>query len=166
MSEEAVIELDTSLWDTFLKEVLGRAARPIQLLRAAAEAFAFQDIIDHFRTETGPGGRWPARAQSTQFAYAMIQSGQWKAPRGYQSGSFNPTNKLLQLTGFLRQSIVPQNITDVGRDGIKLFSTDPKSGAHDRGGTNLPQREFMWLSENVQQKMADAIAQMLLEGGE
>lgn len=164
MSETEVV-LDMSNWDTFMAEMFGRIQRPLQLLKAAAEAFAFQDIIEHFRNEEGPSGHWPARAESTQRAYAMIQSGQWKPPSGYSAGSFSPSNKLLQLTGFLRQSIVPQNTTPYGRDAIKIFSTDKKSGAHDAGTRNIPQRQFMWLSDNVQEKMASAIAQMIIEGG-
>src|SRR5688572_12420008 len=114
-------------------------------LRVAAQAFAFQDIDAHFRDEMGPTGKWRARAAETQFRYSMVASGQWRPPKGSRAGSFSPSNKILQMTGDLRQETLPQNIEDVGGDGIRIFNSSIYGRRHNLGGDGVPAREFMWL---------------------
>ncbi len=162
---ENVVELDMTEWDVFLSKTAVNFKRAQAHLRVAAQAFAFQDIISHFRDEQGPDGAWAPRSGTTQARYAMIQSGQWKPPRGARAGSFNPTNKLLQLTGNLRKSLLPTEgeIKNIGSDGVMLFSNTEYSGRHDRGGGGIPARPFMWLSEQVQEKMVNTVLQLILE---
>lgn len=160
------ITSETSGWEDLIKELFKNVGRAQKLLAVAAQAFAFQDIIQHFSDESGPDGPWQPRSEKTQFRYAMIQAGNWKAPFGMAAGSFSPTNKLLQLTGNMRKMLVPTNIEEVGDDAIRIFDNAIYSARHNYGdpSSGTPQREFMWLSDTANQKMADAISQMIVEG--
>jgi phage gpG-like protein len=158
---EAVVELDLSEWDDLLKKMFANLGRAQALLRVSAQAYAFQDIIQHFADEMGPKGKWPDWSDSTKAVYAKLG---WLG------------NKKLQANGGLRMSLLPENggIENVGADAIRLFTNKEYSAIHNYGGPFLawgkhpavmPQREFMWLSEAVQDKMVSAIAQMILEEG-
>jgi phage gpG-like protein len=162
---KADIEIDTSEWDSFLSKMVVNLKRAQVHLKVAAQAFAFQDIIAHFRDEEGPEGKWAPRSQETQRRYAMIQSGQWRPPKGARAGSFTPTNKLLQLTGDMRKSLMPTEggIKNVGSDAVMLFSNAEYSGRHDMGGGGIPARPFMWLSDATEEKMANTVLQLILE---
>lgn len=157
------VTLETEEWSEWIKTTFAKLENVQALLQAAAQAFAFQDIIEHFRKEEGPAGKWKPRSDSTQAKYAKIQAGLWKPPRGARRGSFSPTNKLLQLTGNLRQSVLPTNVEPVGRSSLRIFANAPYSAVHDVGGRAIPARPFMWLSDTAQEKMVDAIAQMVME---
>lgn len=163
MSENRVV-LDTKEWDQFFAGVTGKLKDVAGLLMSAASLFAFKDIIEHFSREEGPDGAWPKRSSATQQAYAKIAAGIWQPPKGMRAGSFNPSNKLLQLTGNLRQSINPTNMSRRGQDSINIFANAPYAGRHDEGGGGIPARPFMWLSDEVQDKMLDAILTMAMEG--
>lgn len=160
---EAVLELDTAEWDDLMQKLVSNMKRAQAFLKVAAQAFAFQDIDQHFRDEEGPDGPWAPRAEATQRRYAMIQSGQWRPPKGMRSGSFSPTNKVLQLTGFMRQATLPGNIEKVGSDAVRIFNNAIYSRRHNEGTDGMPKREFMWVSEAVQDKMLDTVMQLVLE---
>lgn len=157
---DTVVELDTTEWDGLLEKMTSNLAKAQAILRMAAQAFAFQDIIQHFADESGPDGRWPDWSPATQAIYAQ---------RGWGG------NKLLQATGKLRQSLLPGQgkITEEGRDAVRLFSNVEYSALHNYGGpflawgkypARMPQREFMWLSDDVQDKIVSTVAQLILEG--
>ena len=163
---QVTLELNTSEWDTLIRQLSANVKKSQRFLKTAAGIYGFQDIIQHFRDESGPDGRWAPRSAVTQERYAMINSGQIKPPRGVAAGAFNPTNKLLQLTGTLRQSLLPTNkgIENHGSDSVRIFSNVVYSRRHNEGGDGVPKREFMWLSDGAQEKMVNAIIQMILEG--
>lgn len=146
MSETRVV-LDTKEWDSFISGVSGKMKDVAGLLSAAANMFAFKDIIDHFSKEEGPDGRWADRKEP----YKSLME-----RKGY--------TKILQVTGNLRQSISPANMSRSGRNSITIFANAPYSGALDEGTSNMKARPFMWLSDDVQQKMVDAILAMAMEG--
>lgn len=160
---EASVTLDTQEWDGFLSALVKNLKRAQDALMVASEAYAFQDIIEHFRLEKGPDGAWPRRAPATDFRYLMIQIGQWKAPQGMRKGSFSPTNKLLQLTGHLRMSFLQnRDIRKHGRDAVAIYA-NAKYAARHNFGRGVPKREFMWLSDTAQQKVVEAVAQIVME---
>lgn len=156
---ETVVELDTAEWDRFLEAVTMNLGRAQAILRVAAQAYAFQDIIQHFADESGPDGAWKPWSDVTRAIYEK---------KGWSG------NKLLQATGKLRQSLLPGQgkIADEGSDAVRLFSNVEYSAIHNYGGpfmawgrpAVMPKREFMWLSDDVQDKMLNTIAQMILEG--
>lgn len=160
------LKLDNTEWMKFLDTVSSNTRRVIEYLKAAASTIGFSDIISHFNTESGPGGSWPKRSPETDRIYDLIGAGKLAPPRGFRAGSFSSSNKLLQLTGKMRQSVMP------GRGGIKVVSGNSirmsagtnYSAKHDEGGGRTPQREFMWLSDKAQQLMANFVRDKYLEG--
>ena len=136
------------------------------VLKRLYATMGFKDIIQHFKDESGPDGKWVKRAKSTQRHYAHVQAGLAEPAPGVARAAYSPTNKLLQMTGTLRKSILPTNTRTVNRTSILAFSNDPKSGKHDRGDseTRLPARPFMWLSNSAKQSIVDAAAKMVLNG--
>lgn len=164
MAGEFEVSFDDKEWRSFLSGLVSRANKADELLKRAFMTHGFQDIQDHFRQEEGPDGKWQRRAPSTQQMYANIREGRWKPPAGTRAGSYDPGNKVLQLTGRLRQSVVAgkNNIKPYGRNAIKVFSNVEYSGKHDEGEGHIPKREFMWLSSSAQDKMTVNILDGLL----
>lgn len=165
---DLVAQLDMSEWRKFLQEVQSKGRGVTKILRMVFNLFGFKDINEHFREESGPEGAWAKRKASTQAMYEAIASGRRNPPKGMARASFNPTNKILQLTGFLRQSILPTNIRNVTQNSIMIFSNAAYSRAHDEGGRDrgLAKRPFMWLSDSTLDKMAQSAAQFWLKSGE
>jgi phage gpG-like protein len=113
----------------------------------------FRDIVDHFQQEEGPDGPWAAWA----FAYFMHL-------RRIGKGG----NKILQDSGRLRMAFTPASWRSV-TGGIlwynpaKTKSGFPYAKAHDDGGSVLPQRQFMWLSDSARENLAEMTLQFILE---
>jgi phage gpG-like protein len=155
-------EVKATLDDTEIRAKLARIADKIKngdsLLKSSFNIFGFRDIQSHFEQEKGPDGPWQKRSSFTQDMYAAISSGRRNVPKGMDvaAGAFNPSNKILQLTGRLRGSILPSGIKSEGKDAIRVFANAPYSGKHDRGDASkrLPKRQFMWLSQEATRKMA------------
>lgn len=166
MAGEVEITFDDSAWRGFINEVSAKAKKADRLLEAAFMTHGFKDIIDHFEKEEGPQGKWPKRSPVTQDIYAAIQAGLRKPPAGSPRAAYDPGNKVLQLTGLLRKSLLGNrsNIKSMGTNAIKIFSPVKYSGQHDEGDAtkNLPQRQFMWLSERAKDRMAVTILDLLI----
>lgn len=182
--------LEAGAWDA----MFGRATKAMQrrsdLLVAAFNTAGFKDIVEHFRDQEGPDGEWEPRKAETNKRYDQIRRGGARRRRmirkfgsaekaresgmrvlkpnvgGVPRGAYSSNNKLLQLTGRLRGSLVRQNLKKLGNDSIMFFSTDPKSGRHDRGDSakGLPKREFMWLSDDAKETMTKIILGHLMGG--
>lgn len=139
----AIVELDTKEWREFFNKSRDNLKDLAKVLSIAAGAFVFRDIDDHFRAESGPEGGWPARREP--YKSRMERAGY---------------TKLLQVTGNLRQSILPSNIQKVSDDTISVFANAPYSGALDEGTDNMKPRPFMWASEEVQGKMLELVLEL------
>lgn len=124
------------------------------LLKAAFSIAGFRDIQDHFKQESGPDGNWKARKESTQLAYFR---------KSKYDARYNPSNKLLQLTGNLRQSVMSSraDIKPMGPNAIQVFAGANYSNVHDSGGNKMPQRKFMWLSKTALDQMNEIILKRL-----
>lgn len=162
---QATITIESSGWTAFL-QALSSNYKPTKLLRAAFNTVGFANVIKHFSDEEGPTGSWNPRAQSTNNFYDAVSSGRRKPPKGIPKGAFSSGNKLLQMTGKMRQSLLPSNVTDLSKDSIMFFTNHPYSRAHDEGNTktNLPARSFMWLSDQAQETMAEVVLDKWTEG--
>lgn len=151
MAQDVV--LDSKEWDEFLKKVKANSQKLVRFLQVAANTIGFGDIVKHFDQESGPGGHWAERLPKTQAAYDRI------------GGTYRSSNKILQLTGRLRQSILPQEGRSqiVGIDMVRMYAGTAYSRTHDEGdpSRNMPKREFMWLSDKAQQVMAEMIRDQL-----
>jgi phage gpG-like protein len=143
--------IEAGQWTSFLNGVSKNIKDPIGLLKAAFMTAGFADIINHFKNESGPTGRWKPRSATTQAQYAL---------RARTDSRYSPSNKLLQLTGNLRKSILPNNTKRVGTAAIQIFANAEYSGKHDMGTDNMPQREFMWFSNEAKERMAQVIASL------
>lgn len=125
---------------TKLKKVEGADRAYATLLSVVV----FSDIEDHFQKEEGEDGPWVP--WSRFYAEHMQQIGK-------------QGNKILQFDGRMRNTFLPTNWRSVG-EGILWFnpartrSGFPYAYAHNEGGPVLPQRSFMWLSENAQERIA------------
>ncbi len=163
---ETRVHLDVSEWDAFLKWLTEGMRDVVPMLKAAFLTAGYSDVIEHFKMEMGQDGKWRARAASTQAMYAAIASGRQKPPKGMRRGSYSPSNRLLQLTGQLRGSLMRSNVERMSSKSIMFYSNDIKAGTHDEGDPKrgIPQREFMWLSDKSQETMLDIILEFLAGG--
>ena len=149
---------------------LGGYPRWTAILKRLVQTIGLRDVVDHFRREQGPDGQWKPRAASTQRAYENIRSGRWYPdgksrrlgnPLPAARAAFNPSNKLLQLTGNLRQNFLPTNIRDEGELAVALFNPVKYAGRHDTGN-EMPKRQFMWLSSVAMKNMEQGFLHGLL----
>lgn len=143
--------------DAFLGRIGKNVNEVVDKDRAYIEtiaAFVFQDIIKHFQEERGPSGKWVDWS-------AMYESHMIRLGKG--------GNKILQDSGRLRSSFQPTNWM-TQKDGILWFnpaktaSGFPYAKAHDEGGPKLPERKFMWLSDNAMRRVSTTTAKFFLQG--
>lgn len=163
-------ELQAGQWDAFFVGLAKLMSEPTKILRAAMATRGYRGIVENFREERGPDGSWAPRSAWTQKYYAEIRSGQRPPPPGFPRAAFNPNNRLLQLTGHLRKTLMPsaltQNTVDQGRSAVLVFSPAPYSGQHDEGdpSRSIPARPFMWLNDKTMDDMATIVLKMMAEG--
>lgn len=118
-------------------------------------AIVYKDVNSHFEEEKGPKGKWKA--------WSSIYQQHMKAV-GKQG------NKILQDSGRLRNNFKPTKVKS-SSNGILWFN-DAKTksgfgyaGAHDNGSGNLPQRDFMWLSDDGLESVSRQTLQFMLDEG-
>ena len=168
MASEATLNIRE--WKKFDNKLLKKLKRGDKLLRTAFFVVGFGDLIDHFKKQAGPTSKWKKRKASTQKAYRNIGSGKWKAPKGAQRRSFSTSNKLLQLSGDLRKSILPKQLKRktrrIGKNAIALISDLKYSRDHDEGSKKkkIPQRNYMWLSGKAQKSIVLNVLDLALRG--
>lgn len=162
---EAVVTLDMSEWQKFLGGIVKRIGDATDVLLSLSKIHGFADIVKHFSDESGPTQQWVSRKESTQQRYQRIMSGQLRPPRGIARAAFNPSNKLLQLTGNLRQSITPSRgqASKKGKNTVELFTTVQYAGVHQYGHKHIPARPFMWLSQGAQENIVRDLLNYLVE---
>ena len=118
-------------------------------------AIVFRDVMDHFDKEKGEDGKWQHWSDSyTQHMQRIGRSG----------------NKILQFNGRLRQNFKPQNVKSSSQGFMWFNDAKTKSGyayaaGHDEGDGSLPQRSFMWLSDNSLEDISQFTLGYLLEKG-
>lgn len=150
------VHLDTKEWEGFFKAVSDGVKNPKPYLRAAFSTRGFSDIIKHFEAQRGPNGAWKPRSPETQRAYARLNK---------KHAKYNPTNKLLQLSGNMRRNFLPGNIEDHGQNAIVFFNPTPYAAAHDDGSNkrNIPQREFMYLTDKAVDDMLNIVMDLVVK---
>lgn len=125
-------------------------------LMARLAVLGFKDVQDHFRKEMGPTGKWQKLSPVT-------------LERRRKGKEISKGFKILQDTGFLRNSLIP----NVGRNivransvilsvgGFRKSLVETYAGIHDKGLFGMPQRKFMWISKEGQGKMVLQIVKFL-----
>lgn len=127
-----------------LEKKFGNIRRGSSALGAIISSIVFRDIQTHFDEESGPNGKWEAWSKAYAEHRARTRG---KGARG---------DKILQLTGRLRQSIAPgTGKFKTAPGGVLFFSRVPYAAAHDEGGARMPQRKFMWLSDKAKDELAE-----------
>jgi phage gpG-like protein len=172
MADTAEVTLDSKQWDNLLKKVRARYKDIEQRKQwgGLASAIVFRDIMDHFRKEEGPDGKWADWSHSYMQAIAGLVAFRYskalKRVIAITDDDFLSKNKpprkpgkKLQVTGNLRTSFTPSSWR-AQREGLMFFnkaktsSGFPYAYAHDTGGPKLPQRKFMWLSKKGMNSLA------------
>lgn len=162
----ATVKFDLGEWDLAFRKALSALTDKRSLIEKAFLVAGIRDIVNHFRDEAGPVSSWEKRTKKTNEAYARIRAGLRKAPEGISRAAFNPSNKLLQLTGNLRKSILNPQMRMKAADTLEVTSLVGYSGAHDEGSRkhNLPARSFMWLSDDAKETMRKIIIEAVGKG--
>jgi phage gpG-like protein len=137
--------------DSRLKNIKGGKKEYTGLL----SAIVYADVVKHFEDEQGSKGPW--KKWSTSYKDKMEKIGKLG-------------NQILQDTGRLRNTFKPTKVrkTNIGFlwfNDAKTKSGFPYAAAHDNGGDQLPQRDFMWLSDKAMDKVEIQTLQFLLEKG-
>lgn len=192
---DRTVRIEAGEWTKFLALVQKKLQKPSELLRAAFATRGFRAIIDKFQQEIGPNGKWAPRKASTNKRYDQIRAGLKSGRKmsrrdarkrygsvesafaagqdiyrerigGIPRSAFDSRNRLLQLTGNLRKSIMPGSLNKqteiIDSERVMVFSPVPYSGQHDEGdpSRNLPARTFMWLNEKEKDDMGNIILKL------
>ena len=134
------VSFDDEEWKEMIRTINENVKDPRPMLRAAVSTRGFKDIIKHFNEERGPDSAWKPSQR------ALKENG-----------------KTLQDTGNLRDGFLPGNIRDEGRDAVVFFNPVPYAAQHDEGTNGMPQREFMWLSDDAQDDMIKIILDLVVK---
>lgn len=115
----------------------------------------FADVMDHFKKQEGPDGKW--EKWSSLYAEHMERIG--------KGG-----NKILQDNGALRQNFKPtkvryQNQGIIWFNDAKVSGGFPYAFAHNEGSKKLPKREFMWASDKAVEDMSQQTLGFILDEG-
>ena len=138
--------------DEQMDGVIDRDRQYVQLVGA----IAFGDVMDHYAKGEGPDGKWkPWSAAYTSHMNSIKKGG----------------NNVLMDTGRMRNTtLFPFQGSGAAKDAIlinpaktKAKKPFPYAFAHNEGGSQLPKREFMWLSDKGMQKVADQTLKFLLK---
>ncbi len=160
--------LEAGAWDQFFLGIVKTMSNPTKILRAAMATRGYRAILDKFKQQRGPDGAWPERSASTQERYRAIQAGTMPPPPGFPRAAFNPSNRLLVLTGALRKTLSPgelaQNTANQGANAILMSSPLGYSGDMNDGdlSRNIPARPFMWLDEKELDETSDIVLKLAL----
>lgn len=108
----------------------------VAMLRIAAQGQ--RDVVEHFKDERGPKGKWP----------------NLKSPRK-RGGT-----KILQDTGILRASIRSKA---AAREAI-VFTDLVYAATHHFGDSsrNIPARPYMWISKKAKNLMRKTLARFIM----
>lgn len=145
----AEVFFDAREWEDMIRRIDKEIKDPRPILRAVFNTRGFKDVMQHFRNGEGPNGPWKPLAESTL------------KKRGNKAA-------MLQDTGNLRNGFLPENVADAGRHAIAFFNTAQNNdgvyyGFNHDNGVGVPQREFMWLSDDAQEDMLILILDMIVE---
>jgi phage gpG-like protein len=116
-------------------------------------AIVYADVIRHFEKEEGSDGKWDP--WSDIYKQRMQETG--------KGG-----NKILQDSGRMRNTFMPTKVRSTGSGLMWYNNAQTKSGfpyayAHDEGGSKLPKRDFMWLSQDAMDNIAQQTLNFILE---
>lgn len=154
---DSEVTFDAAAVSKSLKDILDRykkiEKRDDQFARLISIP-VYRNILDHFSKETGPKGKWTT--WSKLYAERMAKQG--------KGG-----NKILQDTRNLVQNVRPENYRKVSGafefyNNARNKDGEPYAYWHNEGLNGMPERRFMWLSKNVEKRLAVITLRYLAEG--
>ncbi len=131
--------------DSRLKDVKNGRKKFVGLL----SSIVFRDIMDHFKTETGPEGKWKPWSQA--YKESMEKSG-------------HGGNKILQFSGRMRQNFKPTSVRD-SSNGITWFNDSKTQDGFGYAGHHDETRPFMWASDQALENMGQQTLAFILDEG-
>lgn len=142
----------------FLKSMRSRLAKvkgSEQKFVGLLSAIVFRDVIEHFQNEEGSSGPWAKWSPSY---------------RAHLKEIGREGNQILQFSGRLRGNFKPEKYRATASGPLWFNDARTKSGfpyayAHDTGGPQLPQRDFMWLSDKAAEEISKQTLQFMLDEG-
>lgn len=149
------VVLNAKGWDSLLNQMKRSFKDIVPVLLAASNIHALPDIDNHFQAQKGENKSWPALSSTTE---ARRRRGTGKnKKRG---------NKILQDTGKLIGSILPASVVNRNTVSIKTGSHVKYAAAHNYGypKRNIPERQFMWLSDKAREKIEQEVIDFSLRG--
>lgn len=149
MAEYAVAEFDDEQIRNFvtkLQKKVESAKNGAKIFQDILNATVIQDVTKHFKDQQGEEGPW--KPWSENYAKFMARIG--------KSG-----NNILQDTGRLRQGITPGR---AGSEFVEWVNQVNYAATHNYGDEtrNIPERDFMWLSEEAMEAVSEKTIAFLL----
>ena len=130
-----------------IEKISDKLSKEKRVLYTKWSIIGFKDIIQHFKDQLGPKGKWKKLAPITI-----------KARRNKDKSSI----KILQDTGQMRNSLRPGiGKKDFKRNRVILFTTIEYAKKHNEGLKGMPKREFMWLSKNAKNQIKKITAEFM-----
>lgn len=147
----AEFEFENKQWQSFLTKI-NKKFKDINNRKEFSDLvsiIAFGDIVDHFDKEIGPSGKWTKWSKIYRKHLERIGRG---------------GNKILQFSGRLRKSILPNNGKKRSNSlGILPYTNVIYASTHQYGYKNIPARPFMWMSKDGMKRLVMATEKWLLE---
>ena len=120
-----------------LSKILGNLKNKIKFHKQAL-IFMRQDVLRHFDEKKGSKSSWP----SVSKPYALIKAKKGKDP-----------SNILQFSGRLKQSI--SEFARASEEEASVGTNLRYAFKHQFGSGNSPQREFLWLSSDANEKIIE-----------
>lgn len=141
--KEITITIDDKKAMDLFTGISERAKNPIEINKIIALKMR-EDVLNHFRDAKGSEGKWKDLKPAT-----------WKAKlkKGH--------NNILMNTGTLRM----RNVPEAGKDYAMVWNDLSYAGIHQNGTKNVPQRDFLWLSSSMLNKILKLMANYIVRKG-
>lgn len=157
-----MIDVDAELDTKEIDYILQGMAKRLKKIKDGEKEYSqliganiVSDVFEHFEKEQGPDGKW--KKWSTSYNDFMKKIGR-------------QNNKILQFSGKLKNNLKPTKVKKTGAGLVWYNDAKTKTGyqyaaGHNLGDGKLPQREFMYLSNDAINKIAQQTLIWMIEKG-
>lgn len=153
-----------------LRAKISEANNNPKTLQDLLSSNVFADFQDHFSKEMGSKGPWEKWSSSYmaaiqgRVAFRKVRGRTIPIePNDFELWGIKPPRKpgmILQNTGKLRNSFKQGKSSAAG---IQWINTAKYAKYHEKGTSNMPQRDFMWLSQKAIRDIGNKILKWLGE---
>jgi phage gpG-like protein len=145
MAANETVILDDREFQKWVQKVLKRLENPTDVKKfvGMVGTFVFKDVMKHFDDEKGPTSKWDDWSESY---------------KTYLRSIGRISNRKLQFSGRMKNSFTPEKYRKnqhslTWYNNAKTKGGYPYAWGHNYGDGQLPQREFMWLSNDALEKI-------------